>query len=390
MIATPKDVIEVYGHTAPNGKWVSISGRLRARGSAEASFLYDTGSGRFIKRPTSGGGSVVFSVDGTRGAWLQEDPGFFEWKRTGVLRIATLDPSGPATITFDVKTSVWTSLALSPSGRRIAVYDGNVLTAYDVSDLSKPRQILAVRKNTSRSFAFVGEDTVRLSPRPYYPPNRKEIAPPELEIEEISLLSRKSLVTGRIENDALANLRARISADGRYLVEESDKRLTLHDGRTGGLLATLSEDLAAPKMRFLSGDRIVVAGVAEGKGILKIFIEGERTPSRVVELGAARTVVLGGEVAPGHIAVSLSPFRSNDERSRRAWKLAFVDVATGAVSSGPEGLVPLDRYSWWFSPVLPPAEAGLPASTLFLDASSRLVRLDPATGAQTVLLGRSK
>ena len=58
--------------------------------------------------------------------------------------------------------------------------------------------------------------------------------------------------------------------------------------------------------------------------------------------------------------------------------------------SRPDGLAPADRFSWWQSAVLPPAEAGTEASTLFLDASGALVRLDPATGAQTVLLGRSK
>ena len=101
----------------------------------------------------------------------------------------------------------------------------------------------------------------------------------------------------------------------------------------------------------------------------------------------AATLVLGGEVEPGRVAVALNPFRSNDERSRSAWKLAFVDVVTGVVSRGPDGLVPADRFTWWFTPVLPPAESGSLASKLFLDASGALVRLDPATGKQEVLLG---
>ena len=45
---------------------------------------------------------------------------------------------------------------------------------------------------------------------------------------------------------------------------------------------------------------------------------------------------------------------------------------------------------WWLTPALPPAEAGAPWSTLFLDPDSRLVRLDPATGARAVLLGKGK
>jgi hypothetical protein len=67
-----------------------------------------------------------------------------------------------------------------------------------------------------------------------------------------------------------------------------------------------------------------------------------------------------------------------------------VDAATGAIYPGAEGLMPADRFPWWSNCVLPPAEAGSPASLLFLDADSRLVRLDPATGAKTVLLGKGK
>ncbi|HEX7527804.1 MAG TPA: hypothetical protein VF425_01755, partial [Thermoanaerobaculia bacterium] len=212
------------------------------------------------------------------------------------------------------------------------------------------------------------------------------------EIEEISLLSKKSLVTGRLEPGSFKYVR--VSADGRYLAaSNNEKRLTLHDGRTGALLATLSEDLEAPKMRFLSGDRTAVAGVANGKAVLKIFLEGEKSwsaPAKIVDLGPAAGLLLGGEIAPGRVAVALNPFRGNDDRSRRAWKIAFVYVATGAVSAGPDGLVPADRFAWWFSPVLPPAEAGSPASKLFLNASGALVRLDSGMGAQTVLLGRSK
>jgi len=388
--AAPKDIDAVYSiQAAPHGTWVSVSGRLRARGSAKAAFLYDTGSGRFIKCPFSWDGNVAFSGDGARAVWPEETSGFFERKTTEVFRIAALDVTVPAAIVSDFGTSIW-AIAVSPSGERLAVFDGNIFAAYEVSEPSHPRQLLALRvEKTFRRVAFVGEDTVRLFPRPYSTPNRRDIAPRELEIEEISMLSKKSLVTGHIERDTLADLRVRISADGRHLVETRDKLLTLHDGRTGALLATLSKDLKAPKMRFLSGGRMVVAGIA-GASARLLFFEGEKAPARAIELGPAASVILGAEIAPGRVAVALNSFRSNDERAQRAWKLAFVDVATGAVSPGPDGLTPADRFSWWQSAVLPPAEAGTEASTLFLDASGALVRLDPATGAQTVLLGRSK
>ncbi len=374
--AAPKDLSVVDSiQAAPHGTWVSISGRVPARGSAEGMFLYDTTSGRFIKRPHSLLQTTAFSADGTRGAFFQADPGFFEWTRTGAVRIAALDATKPAVAVSDIETNVWANFALSPSGRRLAVLDGQNLAAYDISNPSHARQVLALRveRRPTRLITFVGEDVLRRYPF--------TISPPEpLEIDEISLPSKKSLVTGHLEREYFSYLY--LSEDGRYLVGREKKRLTLHDGRTGTLLATLSEDLERPEMRFLSGGRMAVAGVAGGRGVLKIFLEGERTPSRHVELGPASAVALGGEVAPRRVAISLSPFRNNDERS---WEVAAVDVVTGAVSHLADGLVPADRFSW--SPVLPPAEAGLPASRLFLDASGALVRLDPATGKQEILLG---
>jgi hypothetical protein len=387
--ATPRDLVGVYGsiQALPRGTWLSVLGRVRARGSAVAAFLYDTRSGQFIKRPFSEGGDPAFSADGTRAVWLQGNPGFFEWRRTGALRFAALDSKEPAAVVSDVETDVWAQLALSPSGRRLAVLDGNALATYDSSDPAHPRQLMALRvERASRSIVFVGEDTLRLFPR-IFNANRKYIAPEDDEIEEISLLSKKSLVTGSIERETLPYLR--ISADGRYFVGTRDKRLTLHDGRTGALRVTLSENLDGPKLRFLAGGSMAVAGIA-GASARLLFFEGEKEPARSVELGAAASVVLGGEVAPGRVAVALSPFRSNDPRSWPSWKLSIVEAASGRIISSADGLVPLDLFSWWRSPVLEPAEAGLPASTLFRDAAFRLIRLDPTTGAETVLLGRSK
>jgi hypothetical protein len=346
-------------------------------------FLFDAVGGRSVRIRSV---SLAFSANGARAAWGEGRFGFFERGRRSELYVADL--ASARAVETGIECGLWSRVALSPSGRRLATLDGNTLAAYDVTRPDKPQQLAAFRlEGEARHAAFVDEDVIRLFPR-FYNAVRKDLAPASLEITELSLPSKKSSVTGRFERETLPFLR--LSADGRLFVGVVEKRLTLHDGRTGALLATLSEDLESPKMRFLSGGRMVLAGVADGKAILKIFLESERAPSHLVDLGAAAGVVLGAEVAPGRIAVSLNPFRSNDDRSRRAWKIAFVDVATGAVSPGPDGLVPSDRFSWWFAQVLPPAEAGLPSSTLFLDAEQRLVRLDPATGARTVLLGKSK
>ncbi|MFI5119748.1 MAG: hypothetical protein ACHQM4_05010 [Thermoanaerobaculia bacterium] len=366
--------------TAPRGPWVTVGGPIRA-GRGAGMFLFDATDGRSMSLRWN---DAVFSANGARAAWMEERIGFFERGRKSELLVADL--ASARAVETGLEYGLWCRVALSPSGNRVAVSDGRTLEAYDISDPSNPKQLATIPARLAvRTFVFVDDDTVRIFPRYLNSAHRRDIAPQDFEIEEASLSSKKSLVTGHFTSDSLPYLH--LSSDGRYFVGSVQKRLILHDGRTGALLATLSEDLESPKMRFLSGGRMAVAGVADGRGVLKIFLEGERTPSRRVELGVASTVVLGGEIAPGRLAISLNPFRSNDERSRPTWKLGFVDVATGAVSYGPDGLDPVDRFSQWFSPVLPPAEAGLPSSKLFLDASGALVRLDPETMKQEVLLG---
>lgn len=370
---------------APRGPWVVVGGPLRA-GRGEGLFLFDTTGDRSL-RIRSGG--AVFSAGGTRTAWGEERLGFFEKGRKAGLFVADLDSA--RVVETGLECSVWCRIALSPSGSRLAVLDGETIAAYEISDAANPKQLAAIRvEAASRSFAFVNDDTVRVFPQIFNVTTRKDVSPRELEIEELSLLSKKSLVTGRFERDSLPYLR--LSAEGRYLVGTREKRLTLHDGRTGALLAALAENLRSPQVRFLTGDRIAVAGIA-GESARLLFFEGEKgwgAPSLFVELGPARRVVLGGEIAPGRVALSLLPFEENLPASRRAVKLAFVDVSTGLVSPGPDGLVPADRFSWWVSPVLPPVDSGLPSPTLFLDSEGRLIRLDAATGERKQILPKPR
>ncbi len=382
--ARAMDLVTVDGGVlaAPRGAWTSLGGPLGA-GRGYGLFLFDAASARSIRTRS---GNVAFSADGAHAAWGDMRFGLLGRGTKSALLVADLRAA--KAVDTSLECSPWSRVVLSPSGRRLAVLDGNTLAAYDVTRPDNPQQLAAFRvEGEARHAVFADEDVIRFFPR-FYNATRRDVAPAALEITEFSLSSKKSVVTGRFDRDSLPYLR--LSADGRTLIGAKDNRLTLLDGRTGALIATLSEDLESPKARFLSGGRNAVAGVANSRAQLKIFLEGERAPARTIDLGPAASVVLGGEIAPGRTAVALNSLRSNDERSRGAWKLALVDVATGAVSPGPAGLVPADRFGWWFNSVIPPAEAGSPVSSLFLDADSRLVRLDPATGAQTVLLGRSK
>lgn len=385
--ARPTDLVAIIGgvEAAPRGPWVEVGGPFRP-GRGHGLFLFDTAGNRSL-RVRSGG--AVFSADGSRAAWGEERFGFFEKGRKADLFVADLISA--KAVETGLECSVWCRVALSPSGSRLAVLDGETLVAYEISDPSKPKQLTAVRvKVASRSFEFVDDDTVRIFPRLHNEAGRKDISQQDLEIEEISLATKTSVVTGRFERYALPYLR--LSADGRYLVGTREKRLTLHDGRTGALVATLADDLRSPQVRFLTGGRIAVAGIA-GASARLVFFEGEKgiaAPAHSIDLGPAASISLGGEGAPGRVAVALNPFQRNDAASHSAWKLAFVDMPTGAVSLGPDGLVPADRFGWWVTPLLPPAKAGSPSSSLFLDAGGRLVRLDPATGERRQILPKPR
>jgi ABC-type transport system involved in multi-copper enzyme maturation permease subunit len=390
--AKATDIESISGgvRTAPRGPWVAAGGRLRAWRSG-GTFLFDSAAGRSLRLH---GWDEVFSQDGTHAAWGQPRFGFFERKgsRSDVF-VADL-ASGRAVETGLECGTGSCRILLSPSGRRLAVVDSRNVSAYDVSTPGNPKQLAAFHLDGDvTGIAFIDEDTLRLFPRILNAARQKDAGP--TKVAELSLSSKKSLVTGQFDRETLPYLR--LTADGRYLVGtrkvgENGTVLTLRDGRTGAPIATLAEDLRAPQARILTGNRIAVAGIA-GASARVLFFEGETgwsTPARSVELGPAKRVVLGGEIAPGKVALSLLPFEENLPVSARNAKLALVDASTGAVSRVDDGLVPANRFGWWAEPVLPPAEAGAPASLLFLDASGRLVRLDPATRAQTVLLGRSK
>lgn len=378
------------GQAAPRGSWVVAGGPLRAwRGGG--TFLFDASSGRSIRVH---GWNVAFSQDGTRAAWGEPRFGFFEMKDNRADLVVADLASGRTFETGLECANLWSDLALSPNGMRIALRDGKALAAFDVSRPANPKQLAVVNlEGEGRAFTFVGEDTLRVFPRTYNAKNQK-LAGAYLEIAEFSLSSKKTLVTGRFDRETLPFMNlspdARFFVGTRHLTDDPTGRraLTLHDGRTGTFVATLAEDLRNPHLRFLAEGGFVVAGIGEASARV-LFFEGERASARTIDLGPAARVVLGREITPRRIVVAVNSSDKNDDSMRRGWKTFTVDAASGAVFPFGEGLVPLSFW-WSGTAVMSPPEAGSPSSQLFLDADSRLVRLDPATGAQTVLLGRSK
>lgn len=153
--------------------------------------------------------------------------------------------------------------------------------------------------------------------------------------------------------------------------------VTLHDSETGDSLATLAEGVDTVNADFLSDGRIALGEVREAVASLRLLGPDGRVERRI-DLGQARSVLLGSELAPGRLLIGLR----HEAPERTDYFL--IDLETGAVVPEP-GLLPV-------TPVSEEAqrpEAGSLGTRLFFDQGGTLVRLDPDTGTRTPLLGRA-
>ena len=197
-------------------------------------------------------GDAVFSANGARAAWTEERFGFFEKGRKSDLFVADL--ASAKAVETGLECSVWCRVALSPSGTKARGFRRDTrsrpTTSRDPVEPEAARGDSGSRRleehssssTTTRSGSSrdsTSRETGRTSRRG------------DLEIDEISLLSKKSFVTGRFEREAFPFCASARTGDTSS--DPKDERLTLHDGRTGALVATLSEDLEGRRVAIPLG-----------------------------------------------------------------------------------------------------------------------------------------
>ena len=102
--------------------------------------------------------------------------------------------------------------------------------------------------------------------------------------------------------------------------------------------------------------------------------------SAIAEPGGGRSTALGGEIAPGELIVS-----TGDPGDTPAY---LVDLKTASMR--PLGLKgrPVSHWLTFFGRPNAVPSPGSPSTTLFQTDSGELVRVDPAGGRPTVLLGK--
>lgn len=362
---------------APKGSWVALAGEARGW---EPTFLFDTATGRF-QRTGAYWRQARISPDGALGVW-------FEPSGEGLFDIVTwkLDDAASRPVRTKLSLPGVQDLFLSEHGERLATISGGVLSVWD---LKTGAGLGSARVGDEHSFTpgfFFDAKRIRI--RRF---NSSESQTQVLEFD----IPTKTLATIAVVKgvDAVAALLANTSGD-RMLVREKS-RITLREGNTGAVIATLSErgPTSQAFARFVSDGRIAVA-VSEGPTDSKVQ-ERKRTVrvevfthdgrlERTIAIPGQAAITLGGEAAPGKLVVAAGR-DSNDQRSRTIF---LADLSTGDVRRVADGLFPV-AYAWWYIPGYYQPEPGEEATKLFFGPGRSLVHFDPLTGERRLILGKT-
>jgi hypothetical protein len=359
--ASPRDFQDGYWLSpAPAGSWVQLGGRARA---ASATFLYDTASGRFERAMVFEWARPAFSRDGRHAAWVEGSQ--------GEVRAMSLDaPAGKPVRTRILLPEYPALFVLSHDGSRLATLEKNLLS---IHDLAGGRTLATARLDTVRASIrgfFDGPDRFRV----YRQPDAGE-GKTHLEIFELDVPNKTLSKTGSLERES-GSLYLLWNREGNRILMLPE--LWLADGRTGAILARLSAMPASQFSRwpgFLADGRIILSESSpEGTGLRVFGPDGAL--QRVIPLPPGRWLSLGGETAPGRVVVAV-----NDVS---AYASFLVDVNVGTVQKLGDGLYPAVRLNGDAFEAAP--AVGSDATKLFLERDG-MYRLDPETGARTLLLG---
>jgi hypothetical protein len=360
--------------SSADGRWIVATGHARPPrpGSVFAAMLVEPTTGRFLRIGDGPFSRPLVSDDGSRAVWIAHawsEPRLF----AADLRSGQAPSAKPLPLPLP-PGSVF-GFTLSPDGTHIVAVQSQQTTVFAVGSaqpavvLPTPGVPVAARQAAfspdGRAHVLVGTD--------------ESTRPGVLDVVVLDPATRRSSVTGHLPTRGNPMEHWGPGAERIAIVHRLDHRpsLTLHDGATGALLATLVPEGATGRISatFLHDGRLAV--VEAGAGIrLRVFT---RDGAEVLSLDVAPRFAMARavEVAPPVVAVEL-PFQG-----ARGADSVLVDVDAGRVIRVEEGLRP--AASGW----LLRDTGGAPApSTLFIDDRGALVRLDLATGARAVVLGR--
>jgi hypothetical protein len=350
LSAGPDDLLGVTHIVAsPGGRWVAFTGPVALRPGYDPSFLYDVDTGRSIRARfgvislyNTFDSWVRFSADGRRAVWLElENPPF---PPLTLYQIDLTRPGARPQRTSISLPAVPAGLALSPDGRRVAIYRSDrLLTVEEIGG----RLLAAVHFSSSVSIprlAFAGKDRVRifdsqvafdssknlmLRPYPATPPDIFEL---DLTASPVRLVPTGSMPRAPQIRELT------LSPDADRAFQRSRDTLELFDARSGAVLSVLGDGQA--RGSFLDDGRIALAARVPGGQELRLLSPDGRSELWRLPFPRTRTLVVADQRAgPGELRVVTSGPRPSDS-THEIWQ---VDLARGTARSlGRRQLATLD------------------------------------------------
>lgn len=373
LAAEPEDLVEIGGVIpAPAGDWIAVGGITGAsRGKYEPTFLLDTSTERFVRIGSQAAlwDGLTFSRDGRHAVWVQASG-----RALYPINAFRLDLGRPGAEPVQTPAgfsgSIPHALALSPDGRRLACIAGGRIVAQELRSgkllLSAPVEREVWERERLR---FLDSRTLR-----YYFSRGDRGVEAEVRVLDFDLdtgrASREVRVPGAFAIWGISPDGHRILLRSRDL-ELSRTEIAIADLRTGEPPAGFPLPGIANEISLLPGGHVATARRNRGRIELRI-LDGRGAELKRFELPGVQ-IRLGGQPAPGLLAVATAPGRS----AREAWRSDLLDLESGALRPVGEGLYP---QGW---PGLPPGSIG---TRLFVRKNGGLVRIDPETGRQTALL----
>jgi hypothetical protein len=371
LSVTPHDLDSVASALpARQGPWAIVQGDARG---GEPAFLFEPLGNRHRRV----GGSwrwPALSADGAHAAW-------FEPSSSGDrLDLVTWNLGDPAAQPVQTKLSFasYPQTFLSEHGERIATVEEHLVSVYDASS-----QSLLASARLDRDHAYY---------RGFFPDaghfRLYRVKAPEtggIEILDFDIARKTLVVIG--EMAGAEHLMFSASADGDRILLREKTRLTLRDGKTGALKASLAErgPTKSPFGALLSDGRIAVS-VVEGNAVRIDVFGPDGRPERTIPIPARDRISLGGEVSPGRLVVAAG----GNANVRESRTIFLADLSTGEVIQVAQNLFPVCAFmAFQGDPDSSPAP-GSEATRLFYGPGRSLVRFDPLTRERRVILGHEK
>ncbi len=395
-----KDLTSLWAtEVSPRGNWLTIAGSASHRPDLQPRFLFEPSTGRAIRLMVghTSLGDPVFSLDGRRAAWFEFTGRIYR----SPVAVTTLDldrPGSEPRATTIIVSEPWKiAMVLSDDGSRLAILNGGALWLYELPSgrlVSAATVSQADRAEGFGKVQFVGQDRVRVFS---YSEGAQRGEAGSATISEFDALAKRLVVVGKIDRITSSGWNSlRVDSTGRRLLvnDRNDESVVLRDAGTGELIARLEAatggKVTTRRARFLSDGRIALCE-AGPDGAKLMLLSSEAALLRTIDLPQGEVVVIGGEPSPGRLWVDIHPKWAPGfpDHAEEKWNLVLVDLATADVRPMARGYRPA-RGTWFPGIGLGRSiEPGSEAVNVYARLGTEIVRIDPATGGEKVLIGVS-